>query len=110
MRGRVLQLPCAVAGRGYEASVRRDDDCSNGNLRACAGSLGFRGLTTAVGDVSGSVSRDAVSASLPFLFEMMFVSAAIVGGLLMAGVLLPPPLDVDPGSRVKTAVPPAATR
>ncbi len=54
------------------------------------GSLGLRGLTTALSDSSQSV---------PFLFQMALVGGSIVAGLLMAGVLLPPPLDVEPDSR-----------
>ncbi len=62
-----------------------------GLLLLVPGSLGFRGLTTAV-------AGDA-SASVPFLMQMLLVGGAIVAGLLMAGVLLPPPLDVEPDSR-----------
>src|SRR5262245_32483252 len=67
-----------------------------GLLLLVPGSLGFRGLTMAVGG--------DVSASVPFLFEMMFVSAAIVGGLLMSGVVLPPPLDFVPQQRPRSVV------
>jgi uncharacterized membrane protein YjjP (DUF1212 family) len=64
-----------------------------GLLLLVPGSLGFRGLTTAVaGDFTASV---------PFLFHMLLVGGAIVAGLLMAGVLLPPPLDVEPDSRLR---------
>jgi uncharacterized membrane protein YjjB (DUF3815 family) len=60
------------------------------------GSLGFRGLTTAVaGDFTQSVQ---------FLFDMLLVGGALVAGLLMAGVLFPPPLDVEPDSRRRVAL------
>jgi uncharacterized membrane protein YjjB (DUF3815 family) len=55
------------------------------------GSLGFRGLTTAV--------AGRFTDSIEFLFHMLLVGGAIVAGMLMAGVLLPPPLDVEPDSR-----------
>jgi hypothetical protein len=45
-----------------------------------------------------------VTASMPFLFDMMLVSAAIVGGLLTAGVVLPPPLDFAPDKRARSVV------
>ncbi len=61
-----------------------------GLLLLVPGSLGFRGLTMALDDSSSSV---------PFLFQMLLVGGSIVAGLLMAGVLLPPPLDVEPDSR-----------
>jgi len=62
-----------------------------GLLLLVPGSLGFRGLTTAVaGDLTQSVQ---------FLFDMLLVGGALVAGLLMAGVLVPPPLDVEPDSR-----------
>ncbi|HZN38967.1 MAG TPA: threonine/serine exporter family protein [Planctomycetota bacterium] len=72
-----------------------------GLLLLVPGSLGFRALTPAVGDTSASV---------PFLVQMMLVGGAVVAGLLMAGVLLPPPLDVEPDSRVRCAIPPSSTR
>jgi hypothetical protein len=40
------------------------------------------------------------SASVPFLLQMLLVGGAIVAGLLIAGALLPPPLDVEPDSRL----------
>lgn len=62
-----------------------------GLLLLVPGSLGFKGLTTAVaGDFAGSA---------PFVFQMLLVGGAIVAGLLIAGVLVPPPLDVEPDSR-----------
>lgn len=72
--------------RRQPASVLR----TPGLLLLVPGSLGFRGLTMALDDSSSSVS---------FLFQMLLVGGAIVAGLLMAGVLLPPPLDVEPDSR-----------
>jgi uncharacterized membrane protein YjjP (DUF1212 family) len=61
-----------------------------GLLLLVPGSLGFRGLTLAI---------DHSSQSLSLLFQMLVVGGSIVAGLLMAGVLLPPPLDVEPVSR-----------
>jgi len=68
-----------------------------GLLLLVPGSLGFRGLTTM------AVGHDA-TASVPFLLDMMLVSAAIVGGLLTAGVVLPPPLDFAPDKRARSVV------
>ncbi|MBL8750761.1 MAG: threonine/serine exporter family protein [Planctomycetes bacterium] len=62
-----------------------------GLLLLVPGSLGFRGLATAVGG--------DVPASLQWLVQMVVVGGAIVAGMLMAGVLVPPPLDVEPDSR-----------
>lgn len=66
-----------------------------GLLLLVPGSLGFRGLTTAVGG--------DVPASLQWLVQMLVVGGAIVAGLLMAGVFVPPPLDVEPDSRHRPA-------
>ncbi len=62
-----------------------------GLLVLVPGSLGFRGMTTALADSTASV---------PFLLQMALVGGAIVAGLLIAGALLPPPLDVEPDSRL----------
>lgn len=62
-----------------------------GLLLLVPGSLGFRGLT--------SVALPGSQADAPFLLQMLIVGGSIVAGLLMAGVLLPPPLDVEPDSR-----------
>jgi uncharacterized membrane protein YjjP (DUF1212 family) len=62
-----------------------------GLLVLVPGSLGFRGMTTAFADSSASV---------PFLLQKLLVGGAIVAGLLIAGALLPPPLDVEPDSRL----------
>jgi len=72
--------------RGPAAVVR-----TPGLLLLVPGSLGFRGLTTVVGG--------DLPASLPFFFDMLLIGGAIVAGMLMAGVLVPPPLDVEPDSR-----------
>ena len=84
-------------GRAMHAVVR-----TPGLLLLVPGSIGFRGLTMATMAVGGDVS--AISASVPLLVEMMFVSAAIVGGLLMSGVVLPPPLDFGPEQRPRSVV------
>lgn len=66
-----------------------------GLLLLVPGSLGFQGLRTAVtGDYAASV---------PLLLHMLVVGGAIVAGLLMAGVVVPPPLDVEPDSRAHHA-------
>ncbi|MEZ6036035.1 MAG: threonine/serine exporter family protein [Planctomycetota bacterium] len=62
-----------------------------GLLLLVPGSLGLSGLTTAL---SGDFA-----ASAPFAFRMLLIGGAIVAGLLFAGVVLPPPLDVEPDSR-----------
>lgn len=62
-----------------------------GLLLLVPGSLGLSGLTTAI---SGDFDSSA-----PFVFRMLLVGGSIVAGLLFAGVLLPPPLEVEPGSR-----------
>jgi uncharacterized membrane protein YjjP (DUF1212 family) len=62
-----------------------------GLLLLVPGSLGFRGLT--------SVALPGSQADAPFLLQMLIVGGSIVAGLLMAGVLFPPPLDVEPDSR-----------
>lgn len=62
-----------------------------GLLLLVPGSLGLSGLTTALtGDFASSA---------PFAFRMLLVGGAIVAGLLFAGVLVPPPLDVEPEAR-----------
>jgi uncharacterized membrane protein YjjP (DUF1212 family) len=72
-----------------------------GLLLLVPGSLGFLSLTTAV---AGDFSRSA-----PFVFQMLLVGGSIVAGLLIAGVILPPPLDVEPDSRGRPAVMAAGT-
>lgn len=62
-----------------------------GLLLLVPGSLGFSGFTTAI---SGDFASSA-----PFVFRMLLVGGSIVAGLLFAGVVLPPPLEVEPGSR-----------
>ena len=67
-----------------------------GLLLLVPGSLGFRGLA--------SVALPGSQADAPFLLQMLIVGGSIVAGLLMAGVLLPAPLDVEPDSRRRVAV------
>ena len=59
-----------------------------GLLLLVPGSLGFRGLTTAL--------QQDFSAGSQFAFRMLLVGGALVAGLLVANVLVPPPLDVEP--------------
>jgi uncharacterized membrane protein YjjP (DUF1212 family) len=67
-----------------------------GLLLLVPGSLGLSGLTTAItGDFASSA---------PFAFRMLLVGGAIVAGLLFAGVLVPPPLDVEPDARRRPVV------
>lgn len=90
--GALLVAACAnlfARWRRQPAAVVR----TPGLLLLVPGSLGFRGLATAVGG--------DVPASLQWLVQMLVVGGAIVAGLLMAGVLVPPPLDVEPDSRQK---------
>jgi uncharacterized membrane protein YjjP (DUF1212 family) len=63
-----------------------------GLLLLVPGSLGFTGLTTAL---SGDFD-----ASAPLAFRMLLTGGAIVAGMLFAGVVVPPPLDVPPMRRV----------
>jgi uncharacterized membrane protein YjjB (DUF3815 family) len=64
-----------------------------GLLLLVPGSLGLSGLTTAL---SGEFGQSA-----PFVFRMLLVAGSIVAGMLFAGVVLPPPLDVEPDSRAR---------
>ncbi|MBX3462943.1 MAG: threonine/serine exporter family protein [Planctomycetes bacterium] len=67
-----------------------------GLLLLVPGSLGLSGLTTALtGDFASSA---------PFAFRMLLVGGAIVAGLLFAGVLVPPPLDVEPEAKRRPLV------
>jgi uncharacterized membrane protein YjjP (DUF1212 family) len=59
-----------------------------GLLLLVPGSLGFRGLTTAL--------QQDFSAGSQFAFRMLLVGGALVAGLLLSNVLVPPPLDVEP--------------
>jgi uncharacterized membrane protein YjjP (DUF1212 family) len=64
-----------------------------GLLLLVPGSLGLRGLRAALehpGDPTGSTQG---------MLQMLMVGGAIVAGLLIAGVVAPPPLDVEPESR-----------
>jgi uncharacterized membrane protein YjjP (DUF1212 family) len=91
-------LIVAIGGNLFARCSRRPAAVvrTPGLLLLVPGSLGFRGLTTAVaGDFA---------ASAPLLLHMLLVGGAIVAGLLMAGVFVPPPLDVEPDSRRRRAV------
>ncbi|MGK0434753.1 MAG: uncharacterized membrane protein YjjP (DUF1212 family) [Planctomycetota bacterium] len=61
-----------------------------GLLLLVPGSLGLSGLTTAI---SGDFASSA-----PLAFRMLLVGGSIVAGLLFAGVVLPPPLEVMHGA------------
>ncbi len=93
-------LAVVFAANGFARWQRRPAAVvrTPGLLLLVPGSLGFRGLTTALGDAEST-------ASLPFFFQMLLVGGSIVAGLLMAGVLLPPPLDVEPDSRRRPSAP-----
>jgi len=62
-----------------------------GLLLLVPGSLGLSGFTSAI---SGDIASSA-----PLVFRMLVVGGSIVAGLLFAGVVLPPPLDVEPRFR-----------
>jgi uncharacterized membrane protein YjjP (DUF1212 family) len=88
-------LLVTIAGNLYARWQRRPSAVvrTPGLLLLVPGSLGFQSLTTAVaGDFAGSA---------PFVFQMLLVGGSIVAGLLIAGVLVPPPRDVEPDSRRK---------
>jgi len=91
--GFVGALLVTIAGNLYARWRRRPAATvrTPGLLLLVPGSLGYRSLATAV---TGDFAR-----SSEFLFQMLLVGGAIVAGLLMAGVMLPPPLDVEPDSR-----------
>ena len=59
-----------------------------GLLLLVPGSIGFRGLTNAL--------QQDFSAGSQFAFRMLLVGGSLVAGLLVANVLVPPPLDVEP--------------
>ncbi len=67
-----------------------------GLLLLVPGSLGFRGLYTAL-------DQD-FAASAQFAFQMLLVGGAIVAGQLIAGVAVPPPLEVEPDAKGRTAL------
>lgn len=92
--GAVVGAMCvALLGNVYSRWLRQPSAIvrTPGLLLLVPGSLGLSGLTTAIsGDFDSSAS---------FAFRMLLVGGAIVAGLLFAGVVLPPPLEVEPGSR-----------
>jgi len=61
-----------------------------GLLLLVPGSLGLRGLTVLL--------RQDVVHRADLAFQMLLVGSALVAGMLVASVLLPPPLDVEPES------------
>jgi uncharacterized membrane protein YjjP (DUF1212 family) len=81
---RVRRLPAAI--------VR-----TPGLLLLVPGSLGFRGVSIAL--------QQDFAASAQFAMQMLIVGGAIVAGMLLAGVILPPPLDVEVDSRGRPDVP-----
>lgn len=92
--GAVVGAMCvALLGNLYSRWLRQPSAIvrTPGLLLLVPGSLGLSGLTTAI---SGDFASSA-----PFVFRMLLVGGSIVAGLLFAGVVLPPPLEVEPGSR-----------
>lgn len=92
--GAVVGAMCvALLGNIYSRWLRQPSAIvrTPGLLLLVPGSLGLSGLTTAI---SGDFASSA-----PFAFRMLLVGGSIVAGLLFAGVVLPPPLEVEPGSR-----------
>jgi len=91
-------LCVAVAGNLYARFCRRPAAVMRtpGLLLLVPGSLGVKGLTSAL--------HQDVAQGAQLAFQMLVVGGAIVAGLLVASVLLPPPLDVEPDSRASAAV------
>ncbi len=82
----------AVTGSLYARWRRRPSAVvrTPGLLLLVPGSLGFRGLTTAL--------QEDFTLGSQFAFRMLLVGGGLVAGLLVANVLVPPPLDVEPES------------
>ncbi len=95
-------LAVAAAANGFARWQRRPAAVvrTPGLLLLVPGSLGFRGLTAAVDHAAVPGGDDTVQ----FLLRMLIVGGSIVAGQVMAGVLLPPPLDVEPGSRDRLVI------
>lgn len=92
-------LAVTVAGNVY-ARWRRQPGAvmrTPGLLMLVPGSLGFRGIAVASIDASQSIG---------FLIQMLLVGGSIVAGQMIAGVLVPPPLDVLPDAKPQLAEPP----
>ncbi len=89
-------MAVALLGNVYSRWLRQPAAIvrTPGLLLLVPGSLGLSGLTTAI---SGDFASSA-----PFAFRMLLVGGSIVAGLLFAGVLLPPPLEVESESRTAT--------
>lgn len=79
-----------VAGNLYARMRRRPAAIlrTPGLLLLVPGSLGFRGLTTAL--------QNDYAAGSQFAFRMLLVGGSLVAGMLLANVLVPPPMDVEP--------------
>jgi uncharacterized membrane protein YjjB (DUF3815 family) len=92
LRGFFGALAVALAANLYAHFLRRPAAVlrTPGLLLLVPGSLGLRGLSTAM--------QGGFAAGGEFAFRMVLVGGAIVAGLLVASALVPPPLDVEPDS------------
>ena len=83
-------LAVALAANVYAHLFRRPAAVlrTPGLLLLVPGSLGLRGLSNAM--------QGGFSVGSEFAFRMVLVGGAIVAGMLIASVLLPPPIDVEP--------------
>lgn len=89
----VGSLAVAAAANLYARFLRQPAAVvrTPGLLMLVPGSLGFQGLTTLL------AHDDMVEAMRP-AFQMLVVGGALVAGMLFAGLLVPPPRDVEPES------------
>ncbi len=92
LRGFFGALAVALTANLYAHFLRRPAAVlrTPGLLLLVPGSLGLRGLSTAM--------QGGFAAGGEFAFRMVLVGGAIVAGLLVASALVPPPLDVEPDS------------